>query len=313
MNGVVITGGTSMLGIALINECIKHSTPVLAIIRKDSKNLYRIPVSDLVQVIECNLEDVSKLQILKGNYDVFYHFAWEHTGRTSRDNPVVQNLNIIHTLDAVELAYRMGCGTFIGAGSQAEYGRVESTITPDTPTNPETAYGIAKYSAGKLSGLLCRDLNIRHIWTRVFSVYGPYDNNDTMIMYSIKNMLENKKPIYTKCEQLWDYLYCEDAARAFYKVGLSGKDKAIYCIGSGKVQRLYDYIYRIRDSIDCELYVDIGGKEYSMNQVMHLCADITNLTSDTGFQPVVSFSEGIIKTINWYKGNAMCEKHDTIL
>ena len=292
---------------------VLHNMPVLAIIRKDSKNLCRIPVSDLVQVIECNLDDISNLELPKETYDVFYHFAWEHTGRTSRDNPIVQNINIKHTLDAVELAYRMGCGTFIGVGSQAEYGRVESIITPDTPTNPETAYGIAKYSAGKLSGLLCRDLNLKHIWTRVFSVYGPYDNNDTMIMYSIKNMLENKKTIYTKSEQLWDYLYCEDAARAFFNIGINGKDNAIYCIGSGKVQPLYEYIYQIRDSIDGDLHVDIGGKEYSVNQVMHLCADITNLTFDTGFQPIVSFNEGISKTINWFKSNTMYEKHDPIL
>lgn len=302
MGSIVLTGATSMLGIALINECIKNGKPVLAIIRKDSKNINRIPVSDLVQVKECNLDNMAEFHIPDGTYDVFYHFAWEHN-KTSRDNTIVQNLNIKYTLDAVQLAYKMGCKTFIGAGSQAEYGRVENTIGPSTPTNPETAYGIAKYTAGALSRLLCEDLNIRHIWARVFSVYGPYDNNDTMIMYAIHSLLANKKPIFTKSEQLWDYLYCEDAARAFFHIGIHGKDKAIYCIGSGKCQHLYEYIYQIRDSIDCNLQLGIGEKEYAQNQIKYLCADISSLIADTGFQPIVSFNEGINKTINWIKKN----------
>lgn len=54
-----------------------------------------------------------------------------------RNDLYMQNLNIKYTLDAVELARRLGCNTFIGAGSQAEYGRVDGIISPNTPTNPE--------------------------------------------------------------------------------------------------------------------------------------------------------------------------------
>ncbi|MGB4657635.1 MAG: NAD(P)-dependent oxidoreductase, partial [Mobilitalea sp.] len=229
------------------------------------------------------------------------HFAWEHTGRANRDNAVCQNKNITYTLDAVSLAERMGCTTFVGAGSQAEYGRVEDIISPDTPVNPDIAYGVAKYAAGKLSRLLCRDLGLRHIWTRVFSVYGPYDNKDTMVMYSIRMLLLGEKPSYTKSEQLWDYMYCGDTARAFYAIGENGKDQAVYCIGNGNTKVLSEYITIIKDCINTELPVGIGEKEYSLNQVMQLCADISSLSADTGFQPVVSFYEGISSTIEWYK------------
>lgn len=300
MNRVVLTGATSMIGVALMKECIKHHIQVLAIVRRNSTNLYRIPNSDDIKVIEYNLEELSTLEIPKEDYDVFYHLGWDYTGRQNRNNAVLQNLNIKYTLDAVELAYRMGCSTFIGAGSQAEYGRVENMITPKTPVNPDIAYGIAKYAAGKLSSLRCEELEMKHIWTRIFSVYGPYDNNDTMIMYSIRKMLAKEKTEYTKSEQLWDYLYCDDAASAFYAIGLRGKDKSTYCIGSGEVKQLSEYIHTIRDNIDHKLEIGIGEKEYAEKQVMHLCADISNLTADTGFQPEIAFDEGIKRTIEWF-------------
>ncbi len=305
MNGIVLTGATSMLGIALINQCIKNHINILAIVRRNSSNLNRIPLSDHVKVMECNLDELSSLKVQKDQYDVFYHFAWDYTQRKTRDNPILQNKNIQYTLDAVELAARIGCHTFIGAGSQAEYGRVDDALSPMTPVNPDNAYGIAKYTAGKLSKLLCRDIGIRHIWTRILSVYGPYDNENTMIMYTIRTLLSKEKPIYTPSEQQWDYLYSEDAARAFYAIGRKGKNNSIYCIGCGEAHPLHEYISTIRDCIDADLPLGIGEMEYSNNQVMHLCANISNLADDTGFQPEFSFHDGIARTIAWYKGEIL--------
>lgn len=108
------------------------------------------------------------------------------------DNPILQEPNIKYTLDAVNLAKRLGCRKFIGAGSQAEYGKVDTVITPDTPVNPLTAYGMAKYSAGILSGKLCKQLELIHIWTMIFSVYGCYDREGTMINYAMDRFLKGE-------------------------------------------------------------------------------------------------------------------------
>lgn len=95
--------------------------------------------------------------------------------------------NIQYTLDAVELASRIGCKKFVGAGSQAEYGRVEGVLSASTPVFPENGYGIAKLCAGQMSRILCEQKQIEHIWTRILSIYGPYDGENTMIMSSIEN------------------------------------------------------------------------------------------------------------------------------
>jgi nucleoside-diphosphate-sugar epimerase len=306
MERVIITGATSSIGIAVLGECIKNGVEVLAVIRKNSTNRDRIPTSNLVEVIECNLNEFHSFPIeeyrVRG-YEVFYHLAWENTSKEYRNDAVLQNLNIGYTLDAVNLANKLGCKTFIGAGSQAEYGRVEHIISPDTAVNPDTAYGVAKYCAYKLSSILSKKLGLQHIWGRIFSVYGLYDNKDTMIMYAINQMLNNSKTEFTKCEQSWDYLFTKDAGYAFYLMGKNGIDGSVYCVGSGKSQPLYEYINTIHKMINQELSIGIGKKEYVMNQVMHLCANISSLTRDTGFEPRYSFKEGIAETIQWIEGN----------
>jgi len=290
-----------MLGLALIHECIRNQTEVTAIIRESSMKKMLVPESPLVTIVECNLNNLNECNLPSENYDAFYHFAWEYTDNKSRDFVEAQEQNIFYTLGAVKFAHKHGCKKFIGAGSQAEYGRVNGTISSDMRVSPDSAYGVAKYAAGKMTSVLCKQLGMSFVWTRIFSTYGLYDMPSTMIMYCIESLLKKQKPILTKCEQHWDYLNSKDAGKAFYLVGERGKDQSIYNIGSGKAQVLSEYVHAIRDAIDPSSELGIGEREYAPNQVMHLCADISNLSDDTGFVPTISFQEGITETISWYK------------
>jgi len=309
MKKVVITGATGIIGLNLINYLLKKDIEVLAIIRKNSSRKNLLPICNKLKVIESDLEKFKNIKI-EERYDIFIHLAWDGTFGDSRNNVQEQLKNIEYTLDAVRLAKELGCTKFIGAGSQAEYGRIEGIIKPNTPTNPENSYGMAKLCAGQLSRLLANQLGIEHIWTRILSVYGPFDNDNTMVMSSIREMIDNNtSPDYTKAEQKWDYIYAEDVAKAFYLIGENAKNNSIYCIGSGIQRPLYQYIQEIRDNINKNIKLNIGAKEYSENQVMNLCADISNLTEDTGFIPETKFEEGIIKTINYYKEKLNEEKN----
>ena len=302
MKRVIITGPTGAIGMALIQKCIEMGTEVAAVCHRGSARIARIPVSDRVKVVECSLDEMKKLpELLEGRYDGFFHFAWACTAGTGRNDTEAQTQNIRYTMDAVEAAAKLGCECFIGAGSQAEYGRVEGKLTADTPTFPENGYGIAKLCAGQLSGLRCGQLGIRHIWFRVLSVYGRYDGEQTMIMSSIRKMLNRESPEYTPAEQMWDYLYSEDAAQAFYLAAEKGRDGAVYCLGSGQARPLKEYIEIMRDEIAPGLSIRFGAKPYAEKQVMYLCADISDLQKDTGFVPQVGVREGIRKTVEWWR------------
>lgn len=302
MKRIVITGATGAIGMALIQKCIKEKVEVLVICRKDSKRINRIPGHPLVQMLECDLSELGTITPQNDKkYDVFYHFAWAATIGEGRNDMSTQIKNIEYTIDAVGLAERMGCHTFIGAGSQAEYGRFEGKLSEQTPVFPENGYGMAKLCAGQMSRVECKKKGIRHIWTRILSVYGPYDGDMTMIQSVIRKLLAGEKPSLTAGEQKWDYLYSEDAAEAMYLLGDEGIDGSVYCIGSGHVQPLKEYVEQLRDCIDPGLGLGIGEVPYANQQVMYLCADISKLTQDTGFVPKTDFITGIKATIEWVK------------
>ena len=300
---IVITGATGAVGTALIAEGIRQNVEMLVICRKASKRRQQIPDHPLVKVLELNMEEYETYQSPEGEmpYDVFYHFAWGGTTGDGRNDCEIQEKNIRYALDAAALAKRFGCSAFVGAGSQAEYGRVEGNLNSQTPAFPENGYGMAKLCAGQMTRLYCRQVGMRHVWTRILSIYGPGDGAGSMVMSAIHRLLAGETPAFTKGEQQWDYLYSGDAAKALLLLGEKGHDGGVYCLGSGKARPLADYIGMIRDAIDPRLLVALGAVPYAPGQVMYLCADIAKLKEDTGFAPEVSFEEGIKKTIMWVK------------
>ncbi|MEN1989174.1 NAD-dependent epimerase/dehydratase family protein [Paenibacillus hubeiensis] len=296
MMKMVITGPTGAIGMALIQLCIDKQIEVLAICRKSSPGLAYMPQDPLLHIIEADLDEYATLE-LPGQYDVFYHFAWASTIGESRNDVYTQNQNVTYTLDAVRLAKRLGCHTFIGAGSQAEYGRSGMPLTPLTPVFPETGYGVAKLCAGQLSRILCEQLQIKHIWTRILSVYGPYDDERTMVISTIKKMLSQEVLLFTQGEQMWDFLYSVDAANILYQLSINGKNLKTYCVGSGECRKLKTFIEEMHEVIAPEQKPVFGAIPYGKNQVMHLVADLVELEQDIGQITFTPFALGIRETM----------------
>jgi nucleoside-diphosphate-sugar epimerase len=296
MQKIIITGATGMIGSALTKQALEQDIEVVCIIRKDTNRLDNIPKSEKVKVMFANLSEYVALD-LSGKYDVFFHLAWDRTSGISRDDVDIQLKNIQYTIDAVCLANRFGCSVFVGAGSQAEYGIVSEPLRSDTPINPQSGYGIAKYAAGKLSRLLCAQHGIRFNWLRILSVFGPLDGAHTLIMYTINELRVGHSSEFTKSEQIWDYLYSDDAARALLAIGNKGIDGKVYPLGSGNRRRLSEYLESLRDIVNPFGILQFGKKEYYPHQPMFLCADISELTADTGWKPEITFEEGIKKIL----------------
>lgn len=299
MKYAVVTGATGMIARALIRELVRENVGVYAL-RKPGDPLVDEVFSDpLVKVIDADITALPDAASAIGEKcDALFHFAWLGTFGGGRDAAYLQNDNIKYTLDAVRLASLTGCECFVGAGSQAEYGRPgDVDLAPDTPTAPETGYGIAKFAAGKLSRLYCEALGIRHCWTRILSVYGVGANPDTLLPSAINKMLRGEHAAFTKGEQLWDFLYCDDCARAFYLIAKSGKHGTTYPVGSGEARPLAEYIKAARDAVDPSIEIGLGELPYNPGQVMYLKADISQLRADTGFEPSVPFETGIARVV----------------
>ena len=134
---------------------------------------------------------------------------------------------------------------------------------------------------------------------RSLSVYGPFDGAGTMVSTALRRMLRGEDCAFTKAEQLWDFLYSADAADALYRIGQRPLHGRVYCLGSGQALPLKEYILKIKALTQSSSAVKFGEIPYSSGQVMHLCADISALTQDTGFIPATDFAAGIRQTIQW--------------
>lgn len=332
MKRILMDGPTGVIGMSLIRYCIEKGTRVTALCHRNSKRTALLPKHPLVSVVEADLSDYREMaehfrrrkteelsedhemggrcacpdamagEGLEAGYDAFYHFAWNGTFGDTRNDMALQVQNIQYSLDSVELAKALGCRMFIGAGSQAEYGRVEGMLRPDTPTFPENGYGMAKLCAGAMTRQMCESRDMRHVWVRILSVYGCYDGDYTMIMSALDRMLAGEETAFTLGEQQWDYLNGRDAARAMYLIGERGVSGKTYVLGSGKARPLREYLEILAKATHYERRPGLGKLPYAPKQVMHLCADIAELTKDTGFVPEISFEEGIREMAAWRSG-----------
>lgn len=299
----VVTGPTGAIGIALCEKLLRENVTVYAVCRPGSSRIKDLPKAAALHVVECDAKELATLpQKMEGvSVDAFFHFAWAHTIGQGRNDMPAQIENIQSTIDAVRAAKALGCQVFLGAGSQAEYGRVEGLLKSDTPAFPENGYGMAKLCAGQMSRVEAKALDIDHVWIRILSVYGPHDGPMTMISGTIQKLLAGERPALTAGIQRWDYLYAGDAADAFYLAACHGRNGAVYPLGSGQAMPLKDYIIQMRDAIDPALPLGLGEVPYGPLQVMHLQADISALQADTGFVPKTPFAEGIRRTMDWVK------------
>ncbi len=300
----VVTGPTGAIGVALCERLLQEGLTVYAVCRPGSPRAEALPRNDRLHKVACDAADYASLPEKIGQADAFFHFAWAHTIGPGRNDMPAQIRNIGYTIDAVRAAKAMGCKVFLGAGSQAEYGRVSGILRPDTPAFPENGYGMAKLCAGQMSRVECQTLGMDHVWARILSVYGPHDGPATMISGTVHTLLEGGVPKLTAGEQQWDYLYAGDAAQAFWCMAQSGRNGAVYPLGSGQARPLREYITTLRDAINPALPLGLGEIPYGPLQVMHLQADISALQQDTGFVPATEFAQGIRKTIDWIRSTA---------
>ena len=266
MKVIVVTGATSMIGSALIRSCLRNGiSRIYAVVRPGTVKADRLPEDSRIVTVECAADAYENLpRLIPETCDVFYHIAWTLTGAARNDDLPEQAKNIQYTLQAFAAAEALGCGKFIGAGSQAEYGKLDiPSIGPDSPVNPVQPYGIAKYAAGKLVMEAAKKTELSCLWVRIFSVYGIYDKPTTMIASTLRKLLAGEPTAFTKAEQLWDYLFSEDAGDAFYLIGKHAQGRKVYCLGSGESRTLKRFIEDMRDTVSPGTELGIGLIPYT--------------------------------------------------
>lgn len=292
MKNAVVTGASSMIASHLIEILVQKNIGVLALVRPKSTKKGNIPLSEMVKIVECDISDIDSLNT-EERYDAFFHFAWEGTSGSGRDDAALQERNVQNTLKAMRLAERLGAKVFVTAGSQAEYGVTDKPLTPDTPLAPLNEYGRAKARAAQRVDDEC---SIIHVHGRILSVYGEGDNDFTLVSTAIKKMLLNEETAFTDGTQMWDYLFAGDCAEAFYLMAERSRKNTTYVVGSGECRPLREYIQIIAEETGYKKEIGFGKVPQNPKGPKFLCADISALRN-IGFEPRTDFRSGIRKTL----------------
>lgn len=298
---VFVTGATGFVGSFLVRQLLADGRDVAILMRPDSDTWRIADVLDQVHIVSGSMEDAAAFapELVKFAPDAVAHLAWRGVTNAHR-NDAVQVLNVAESIALYTHARDGGCTRFVGMGSQAEYGPVSARLDEQVPTRPTTVYGAAKLSAALLLDRLAMADGVAFAWLRLFSCYGPKDDPSWLIPYMAHRLLAGERPALTPGEQVWDYIYVEDAAAAVL-ASLDVNASGFFNLGSGVGRPLRLIIEAVRDTIDPTLPLGIGEVPYRPDQVMHLEADITALTTATGWTPRVPLHEGLAKTIAWLR------------
>lgn len=291
---IVVTGSSGFLG-SWICRILAQSNDVTALVRPSS-DTYRL--SAIAGLSIERIESADWAFFIAGHKpDVLILTDWWGVGNHDR-NDARQAENIERMAGVAQAAKDAGVGLVIGVGSQAELGPVSDTITEALPDAPTTEYGKAKVAARIKADEILAGSQTRFVWMRIFSTYGPADTDSWLIPQLIDTLTNGEAMNLTKGEQEWSYLHAFDLARAFEAVINDKSVSGIVNVGNPKTVILRDAVNEIAMQLGVTGLLNFGALEYRPDQVMKLQPACESLTA-IGWQPIVSFEEGIRQTIQW--------------
>lgn len=329
---ILITGGAGFIGSAVIRHIIdKTDDQVLNIDKLTyAGNLESLKVIDDSPRYEFRQIDICDAESLKQTFTSFkpnlvMHLAAESHVDRSIDGPAeFINTNIVGTYNLLETArhYWQNLGEaeksqfkFHHISTDEVYGDLEGTtdlFTESTPYAPSSPYSASKASSDHLVRAWQRTYGLPTIITNCSNNYGPYHFPEKLIPLVILNALDGKPlPIYGKGDQIRDWLFVDDHARALYKVVTEGKVGETYNIGGHNEKPNIEVVKTICQILD-ELQPKVDTQAYESlitfvkdrpGHDLRYAIDASKIANDLGWIPEESFETGIRKTVEWYLEN----------
>lgn len=342
---ILVTGGAGFIGSAVIRHIIENTQDSVVNVDKltYAGNLESLSsVSDdtryaFEQVDICNRAELNRV-FKEYKPDAVMHLAAEsHVDRSIEGPAAFIETNIMGTYVLLE-ATREYWNSLIGAQQAAfrfhhistdeVYGDLEGPkdlFREDTPYAPSSPYSASKASSDHLVRAWLRTYGLPTLVTNCSNNYGPFHFPEKLIPLVILNALEGKQlPIYGKGNQVRDWLYVEDHARALYKVVTEGEVGKTYNIGGHNEKQNIEVVHTICELLE-ELVPDnphsrAGGSDEGFKGLITYVADrpghdiryaidATKIEKELGWKPGETFESGIRKTVEWYLSNTDWVSH----
>lgn len=329
---IIITGGAGFIGSAVIRHIIQTTNHEVLNVDKltYAGNLESLSLVDqnpryhFSQTDICDRVELDKLfEIFQP--DAVMHLAAEsHVDRSISGPYTFIKTNIIGTYTLLEVARkywlqldekRQAEFKFHHISTDEVYGDLEGTtdlFTETTSYAPSSPYSASKASSDHLVRAWHRTYGLPTIVTNCSNNYGSYHFPEKLIPLVILNALEGKSlPIYGKGDQIRDWLFVEDHARALYKVVTEGVVGQTYNIGGHNEKQNIEVVKTICKILN-ELKPQSNGQQYESlitfvkdrpGHDLRYAIDATKIGNELGWKPKETFETGIRKTVEWYLNN----------
>lgn len=332
---ILVTGGAGFIGSAVIRHIIKNTNDSVINLDKltyagNLDSLKEVSDSNRYQFEKVDICDINELTRVFNDHkpDLVMHLAAESHVDRSIDGPseFIQT-NIVGTYNLLDVSRKYWLTLskeeserfrFHHISTDEVYGDLEGTtdlFTEDTPYSPSSPYSASKASSDHLVRAWYRTYKLPTVITNCSNNYGPFHFPEKMIPLMILNALSGKNlPIYGKGDQIRDWLYVEDHARALYTVLTNSAPGVTYNIGGHNEKSNIEVVNML-----CEVLEELapakplGVKEYKdlitfvkdrPGHDFRYAIDAKKIKFELGWSPEETFETGIRKTVTWYLENS---------
>ncbi|MEG0034411.1 MAG: NAD-dependent epimerase/dehydratase family protein [Bacilli bacterium] len=294
MKSVVISGANGFIGNFLCRELLRQGYKVYGISRNGTT------IKDEMYIDIVFNEELNKmidLFQLNGEFDYFFHFAWNGVSSKSQQSYLTQIRNIEISCQYVELASRLNCKKFIFAGSIFEYENIQNKNIIFDISDTTKNYSYAKFAAHQMCLTLCSEKKILFNSCLISNVFGENENSKRFISSLIKAIRNDESFPLSQCDQMYDFIYIEDAVKAIICVAEKGKNLSEYYIGYGDVRPLLEFVILIKNLIKENYSLEIGKRTQKTTYFDFNQFDMSKVKNDLNIKYKYDTVSALIKTI----------------
>jgi len=326
-HNILVTGGAGFIGSHLVRLLV-NKYPEYHIVNMDVltyagnlENLKDIENKDNYSFVKCDICDLKKVKQVFEDYQIdrVIHLAAEsHVDRSIKDPFSFAQTNVMGTLSLLQAAKnywndKFENKLFYHISTDEVYGSLgkEGYFTEKTNYDPHSPYSASKASSDHFVRAFSDTYGLPTVISNCSNNYGPFQFPEKLIPLFINNIVNNKPlPVYGKGENVRDWLYVEDHARAIDDIFHKGKLNETYNIGGFNEWKNIDLIKVLVKVVDKLLGRSEGSSEKLITYVtdreghdLRYAIDATKIKEELGWEPSLQFEEGIEKTIKWYLEN----------